>query len=192
MTSVNIKNTIQSRIDALAGAAAHNRPFLIAIEGKSTSGKTTLAAELKSTYDCNLFTTDDFFLQPRQQTPDRLAEIGGNIDYERFKEEIIEPLKQGRAFTYRRYDCQTQSLSDEIRVTPKPLNIIEGVYSMHPYFGDIYGFTIFLSISEQEQTRRLMIRNPKLYEKFVNGWIPMENKYFETFKIAERCGLVVN
>ena len=33
---------------------------------------------------------DDYFLQPYQRTEERLAEPGGNVDYERFKEEIYD------------------------------------------------------------------------------------------------------
>jgi len=36
--------------------------ILIAIDGQSASGKTTLGELLKEWYDCNLFHMDDFFL----------------------------------------------------------------------------------------------------------------------------------
>jgi uridine kinase len=37
---------------------------IVAIDGKCTSGKTTLAAKLAEIYDCNVFHMDDFFLRP--------------------------------------------------------------------------------------------------------------------------------
>ena len=37
---------------------------LVAIDGKCTSGKTTLASKLTEIYDCNVFHMDDFFLRP--------------------------------------------------------------------------------------------------------------------------------
>ena len=35
---------------------------------------------------------DDFFLQPKQRTKERLEQAGGNVDYKRFKKEIVHFL----------------------------------------------------------------------------------------------------
>ena len=76
-----IENVTQ-QIDALL----RDKDFVVvAIDGKCTSGKTTLAARLAEIYDCNVFHMDDFFLRPEQRTPERFAQIGGNVDYERFR-----------------------------------------------------------------------------------------------------------
>lgn len=32
---------------------------------------------------------DDYFLQPFQRVPERLKEIGGNVDYERVKKKFL-------------------------------------------------------------------------------------------------------
>lgn len=32
---------------------------------------------------------DDYFLQPFQRVPERLEEIGGNVDYERVKKKFL-------------------------------------------------------------------------------------------------------
>ena len=57
---------------------------VLAIEGGSASGKTTLGNILYEIYGCTVFHMDDFFLQPHQRTPERYNEIGGNVDRERF------------------------------------------------------------------------------------------------------------
>ncbi|MBQ8758231.1 MAG: hypothetical protein IJZ20_00890, partial [Clostridia bacterium] len=61
----------------------------LAVEGGSASGKSTLGALLESVYDCTVFHMDDFFLRPEQRTPERFAEIGGNVDRERFLSEVL-------------------------------------------------------------------------------------------------------
>mgnify|MGYP003765190341 CR=1 FL=1 len=58
----------------------------------SAARKTTFIQKLQKEFDENIFHMDDFFLQEKQRTSERLQEIGGNIDYERFKEEIFEKL----------------------------------------------------------------------------------------------------
>ena len=70
-----IENVTQ-QIDALL----RDKDFVVvAIDGKCTSGKTTLAARLAEIYDCNVFHMDDFFLRPEQRTPERFAQIGGEV-----------------------------------------------------------------------------------------------------------------
>ena len=90
--------TIRKKIDELL---TQKDMVIVAIDGKCTSGKTTLASQLAEVYDCNVFHMDDFFLRPEQRTPERFAEIGGNVDYERFREEVLLPLKSGKAFSCR-------------------------------------------------------------------------------------------
>ena len=46
---------------------------------------------------------DDFFLQPYQRTADRLSQIGGNVDYERFKKEILDHLNDREGLEYQIY-----------------------------------------------------------------------------------------
>ena len=45
---------------------------------------------------------DDFFLRPEQRTEERLKEVGGNVDRERFLEEVARPLtNKKKSFGYR-------------------------------------------------------------------------------------------
>lgn len=180
---------IRQRIDALL--QTHQR-ILIAIDGNCTAGKTTLARALAGEYTCNVFHMDDFFLRPEQRTAERLAQAGGNVDYERFREEILRPLTEGRAVTYRPYDCHSRALKDLVAVVPRQLNIIEGTYSQHPYFGDPYQLTIFLSVPEALQRQRIGLRPERVRQRFFAEWIPMEQRYFEAFDICRNSDLALD
>ena len=171
---------------------AKNSRLLVAIEGGSASGKTTLAALLARVYDCNVFHMDDFFLRSEQRTEERLAEPGGNVDRERFSEEVLRPLTEGQEVTFRRYDCQTQTLAAPATTAPKALNIVEGAYSMHPALADSYGLTVFLKIPPEVQRSRVLARNgPEVGERFFTHWIPLEQRYFDALDPAGRCDLIL-
>ena len=178
-----------SAIDSLLQKQAR---VIVAIDGKCASGKTTLAARLAEIYDCNVFHMDDFFLRPEQRTPERFAEAGGNVDYERFHEEVLLPLLSGRGFSYRPFDCRTFTLSGPVSVPVKRLNIIEGSYSMHPYFRDPYDLKLLLTVDEETQRQRILQRPPFLHQRFFTEWIPMENRYLAHFRIQDRCDLVLS
>lgn len=165
---------------------------IVAVDGNSGAGKSFLADWIENQRDCNVFHMDHFFLTPGLRTAERLAEIGGNIDYDRFRAEVAAGLLSGREFCYRIYNCCKMAFEEKpVWVTPRKLNIVEGVYSMHPALIDIYNLKIFLGIDKEEQRKRIRARSgPDLYERFQSIWIPMEDKYFETYKIKEKSDLV--
>lgn len=173
------------------GLLARKDRVIVAIDGKCTSGKTTLAAKLAKVYDCTVFHMDDFFLRPEQRTQERYEQTGGNVDYERFYEEVLIPLLAGGEFAYRPFDCKTFTLVDPIRVAAKKLTIIEGSYSQHPYFKDPYDLKVLLTVEEETQRRRVLERPAFVQERFLTLWIPMENAYLEHFRIAEKADLVL-
>ena len=179
---------IRKKIDALL---AQKDRVIVAIDGKCTSGKTTLAAKLAEIYDCNVFHMDDFFLRPEQRTPARFAEVGGNVDYERFREAVLLPLQAGQPFSYRPFDCSTLALSGPIQVALRKLNIVEGTYSQHPHFGDPYDLKVVLTVTPELQRERILQRPAVLHRRFFEEWIPMENRYFQCWKIEEICDLVL-
>ena len=172
---------------------AQDKPVSVAIEGSSATGKSTLAALLSRVYDCNVFHMDDFFLQPHQRTPERFAEPGGNVDYERFREEILLPLSSEKPFSYRPFSCATMSLASPVQVVPKQLNIIEGAYSMHPALSGFYDFSVFLKIDADTQSSRILFRNgAQMQQRFLHEWIPLEKRYFEHFQIESQCSLRID
>lgn len=174
---------IQKRIDELM---ANKEQVIVAIDGNCTAGKTTLASKLAELYDCNVIHMDDFFLRPEQRTPERYAEVGGNVDYERFLEEVLVPLKTGNSFSYRPFDCGTFTLSKPVEVMPKKLHIIEGTYSHHPYFGNPYDLKIFLTIPPEVQHERILKRPAFLHKRFLEEWIPMEQRYFDGLGVCPK------
>ncbi len=165
---------------------------ILAVEGGSASGKSTLSEVLSSVYDCNVFHTDDFFLRPEQRTPERFKEVGGNLDRERFYDEVIKSLVKNETVNYRPFDCSLQALGNTVSITPKKLTIVEGVYSMHPSFGKYYNLSVFLDIAPDFQKKRIEKRNsPALAKRFFEEWIPLENTYFEKTGIKSRTHLVI-
>lgn len=160
----------------------------IAIEGPCASGKSTLGEELSREFNARLFHADDYFLRPEQRTPQRLAETGGNFDRERFFAEVAEPVKNRRDALCRKYSCSSGTLSDEFCVPYAPVTVVEGSYCMHPQLGEYFDIGVFLNINPEEQSARIMQRNgPAMHKRFIEEWIPMENRYFCAMNIRDRC-----
>lgn len=160
----------------------------IAIDGRCGSGKTTLANKLKEYLDCHIFHMDDFYLQVCQRTKERYNEPGGNVDRERFKKEVLDPLNNQQDVLYRPLDCSSMSISEGTVYPYKPINIIEGSYSCHPELIEDYDLTIFVDIDESLRHKRIEERNGKeALNMFTKKWIPLEEKYFSCFDIQNHC-----
>lgn len=197
-THVTIMDSCKERFAKVYHALHHivnsddsNSTIFVGIDGMCATGKTTLGYYLKEQFECNLFHMDDFFLQRYQRTPERLSEVGGNVDYERFRREVIEPLCRKEDVRYRPFDCHTGMLTKGEQMMFKRLNIIEGSYSLHPYFGDIYGLRVFTESSAERQLENIRKRNgEQMLQRFREEWIPKENAYFDKFRIREGCIVV--
>ena len=162
-------------------------PVLVAIDGRCGSGKTTLGEYLHGKFDCNLFHMDDFFLRMEQRTPERMTEVGGNVDYERFYETVLLPVSAKKSVLYQPFSCREWKLMDKYEIPYKKLNIIEGSYSFHPYFGDHpYQLKIFMNIDSDIQMRNIIKRNgEEKAQDFREKWIPKEEAYFEKFHVQD-------
>lgn len=175
------------RIDACSA-----KPCIITIDGRAGSGKSTLAEELAAVLDADIVHMDDFFLPPELRTAQRLSEAGGNIHYERFREEVMSRLHSGTDFEYRRFSCGEMKLSGSRGIRAGDYIIVEGSYSLHPEFGDYADVKIFCDVESTEQLRRLTARDGvRFAEMFRSRWIPMEEKYFSSFDIASKCDFIM-
>lgn len=173
------------RIDALLRDKGRAR---VAIDGNSGAGKSTLGALLAAVYGGNLYHMDDFFLPSERKTPERLAEPGGNVDRERFASEVLAHI--GTAFSYRPWRCHPGKLDAPVSVVPRDVEIVEGVYSLHPDLRGAYDLRVFLSIGSDAQIARIRRRSGEaLAKRFESEWIPLENVYFDHLGVRECCQL---
>lgn len=172
-------------------------PFLAAIDGPCASGKTLLSRDilnqLISRYGLNvgLIEIDHFFLPPGLRSETRFAEPGGNIHYERFQQEVIEPILAHQAPKYSVFDCSIMDYSGTIEVLVSDMILIEGVYSHHPLWRDELDLRIFCHANMDVRLQRLEKRDgQQKLRRFIDEWIPMEDKYFEAFDVKNKSDII--
>ncbi|MBO8436504.1 MAG: uridine kinase [Spirochaetes bacterium] len=167
---------------------------IVAIDGRSASGKTTIASEMADVLGATIIHMDDFFLPLPLRTEARYREAGGNVHYERFIEEVLPGLENHEVFYYHRFDCSKMAYADElVRVDASRLVVVEGAYSLSPCFGHYYDFSVFMDIEAEEQMRRIVKRNgEERAEAFKTRWIPLEEAYFTATETAKRADLILD
>lgn len=182
---------VRSIAEKIGSSFKPGETYLVAIDGRCASGKTTLASLLQEQApDCAVVHMDHFFLQNEQRTKERLAKPGENTDHERVLSEVIRPLKEGKAVQYRPYDCGIKGFREPVRIMGKRVVIVEGSYSCHPDLWDFYDLRIFLTTARKEQMERIRRRNGMAAaDVFESKWIPLEEMYFSEYRIEEQCDM---
>ena len=195
MSNVETSNTtvLQTLIVEVEKVVTRGTPVLIAIDGNCGSGKTFYAGQLAKHFCASLVHCDDFFLPRELRTEERLAEVGGNIHYERLRDLLLQ-LKNQRVdvdgkktkqyFSYMAYDCATDTLK-EITQARSNVVIVEGSYALHPTLAEFYDLKILFTVDAQTQRERLAKREGERIADFVNKWIPLENRYFATLNTTD-------
>ena len=187
--SMFVETIIQTVVAKTQQLLQEKQRVLVAIDGRCASGKTTLAQALQERLNCDVIHMDSFFLRPEQRTKERYEMPGGNVDYERLQIEVMEPLKKGHSFCYRPFLCSTQELGEPIAVKETNVILLEGSYSCHPLLWDQTDLHIFLTVDATEQLRRLEKRDASKLRAFQEKWIPLEEHYFASYEIEEKCDL---
>lgn len=166
---------------------------IIAIDGRSAAGKTSLAALIAESSGGSIVHMDDFFLPVDMRTPERLSSPGGNVHSERFIEEVLPHLARKEMFSYRRFDCSLMDYAAEpVEADASGIIVIEGAYSLSPAFGHYYDLSVFCDVDGSVQMRRIIARNGKeKAEVFRTRWIPMEEMYISSCAIMEKADRII-
>ncbi|MBR3358703.1 MAG: hypothetical protein IKG46_12870 [Solobacterium sp.] len=167
-------------------------PLRIAVDGRCASGKSTFAARLAEMTGADVLHMDDFFLRPEQRSEERYRTPGGNVDHERFLEQVLVPLSEGREYTYQPFDCRIMELGTAEVRRPSRITITEGSYSLHPLLKDYYDIKVFLTVQQETQIERIRKRNPDKVQRFIREWIPYEELYFREFDTENQADIVID
>ena len=166
--------------------ANSSAPLLVAIDGRCSAGKTTLAARLRQKLNAPVFHMDDFYLPFALRTPRRLSVSGGHMDWRRLEAEILRPAIRAEEIIYRPYDAHADAWKTAQKISPQRLYIVEGSYALLPVLRPYYGYKIFLTVNAQVQQARLRKREgAEKLRMFQTRWIPAEENYFSACLVPQ-------
>ena len=185
---------LNRRLDKLLADA--EGPLLVAIDGPCGSGKSTLARQLADERGAALFHMDDYYLPFERRIPDWKHVPGANMDFERLRDEVLDPLKrlkeQKARPPYPALACAAYRPREgrmiPAAVQPGQLNFLEGSYCLFPQLEDSYDMRLFLDCPAKIREQRLRKREGAYYEEgFVKLWIPLEQAYHSLCRVRERA-----
>jgi uridine kinase len=176
--------------------------FVVALDGTSGVGKSTLAVAVAAELRASVIPTDDFFSSNRTGdewdacTAAEKADLA--IDWQRLRAAALEPLRAGREaswhpFDFAGYDYATGSgLATEL-VTRQPtiVLVIDGLYSCRPELGDLIDFCIFVEAPPEVRRQRHNERERRDEAEWHRRWDEAEDYYFAHVRTPESYDLVV-
>lgn len=138
-------------IDAIDTLIEQYNASAIAIDGMSGAGKAELAAVLSRRYGAPVIHMSDFTLPLAERAKGWENTPGGDIDFVRFREEIVDPWMQKKPLVYSTLDPETGLPVSRQALPDARLYIVEGTYCLHPFIPDFYDLRIYMSTSPEKR-----------------------------------------
>lgn len=174
------------------------RPVLVAIDGRSGTGKTTIAKKIADRFRGVEINADDFWVggsndEWGKRSPKEKAEMA--IDWKRIKTEVLEPLLAGKSAAWHLFDWKAgHGLSESIHQSkPKPLIVFDGAYSTRPEMLDIIDLSILVEVPHDANRRaRLIKREGEAYMKdWHDRWDIAEDYYFTKIRPSKSFNFII-
>lgn len=168
--------------------------LLVGIDGRGASGKSTLARNLENGE--RAVAVVDFY-RPSSDRKRRAAsgesEIGGDFDWRRLREQVLQPLARDERARYQRYDWTSDALAEWHEVPVGGIVVVEGNYSTRQELTAFYDFTIWIDAPSSLRLERGVQRGGEsTRERWLTEWMPEEDRYIEAENPAERVQLVLD
>ncbi|MGH3277840.1 MAG: phosphoribulokinase [Trebonia sp.] len=154
---------------------------VVAIDGRSGSGKTSLAAKLRLELDAPVVALEDLY--------------GGWDGLERgidlLVTEVLEPLSAGRAARVPRYDWRAGNWSEPWVLEPPAVLIVEGVGAGDRRAAAYASTLIWVAAPEIVRKKRALDRDGATFAPYWDMWAAQEDAMLAREHTPDRADLVV-
>lgn len=162
------------------------RPVLIAVDGRSGAGKTSLALELASLLrqhrEVSLFHLEDVY--PGWNG------LAAGVD--RYLQTVLTPLDQGLDAQWVSWDWAAHFDGETRRTAAAPIVIIEGVGAAHAWARDKLDVVIWVEAPEELRKGRALSRDGETYAPFWDLWAAQEAELLAQHQPAESADILVD
>jgi len=195
---------VDAVVAAIRACAVHARCLVVAIDGRSGAGKSTVAALVGQGIEAVIVPCDDFFAASvsdadwDRRTPEQRA--ADAIDWRRLRREAIEPLRNGRAARWYAFDFLAGPRGDgtyplqrtPTERAPKPVVLLDGAYSSRPELAEVLDLSVLVEAAPTTREARLRAREEAdVLRQWHARWDPAEEYYFGQVRPSSTFDVVV-
>jgi uridine kinase len=154
---------------------------LVAIDGPSGAGKTTLARDLADELAAPTIHMDDLYPGwDGLRAAVRLAE-----------QWVVDRLRSGQPARYRRWDWAADAYADWVQLPGAEVVVLEGCGSGARPVGDAVSTLVWVDADQGIRRARGLARDPA-YGQFWDRWAAQERELYAADRTAERADLVID
>ncbi|WP_418907261.1 aminodeoxychorismate synthase component I [Glutamicibacter endophyticus] len=161
------------------------KPFIIALDGRSGAGKTSLAADLSS-FLASYLPTSILHLEDFYPGWDGLHEA-----IERYAQ-VLPRLAHGQSIHWPRWDWERSAPGELASYSPTSIVIVEGVGAAAAAVRDQLDLTIWVGADETLRKRRAIARDGDTYLPYWERWAAQEERYLDSDQPADAADLVID
>lgn len=181
------------------------RPLLVGLDGRSGSGKTHLSGLVARELEAAVVPFDDFFAagvtDAEWDARDARQRVEDVFDCARLRREVLEPLLDGREGRWHAFDFERGTRPDgtygfkadpEV-LQPRPVVLLDGVYSGRPELSDLVELAMLVEAPPSTRRARLAEREEADFlARWYDRWQPAEDYYFSHIRPPSSFDLVVH
>lgn len=156
--------------------------MVVAVDGRSGTGKTTYAGRLAERLAAPVLHLDDVY--PGWDGLEAAVTI--------VTDSVLAPLAAGEPAAYARWDWMRARPGRRVVVPPTPVLVVEGVGAgAHPA-GDHAAVTVWLEADDDLRRHRALSRDGAVFERQWERWAAQEERVFAADHVRDRADLVVD
>lgn len=175
------------------------KTLLVGVDGPGGAGKSTfaegLAVALTALRERAAIVHLDDFYRPaaeRLQGPLESRPPAGDYDWERLREQVLQPLAQDQPARYQRYDWPADALAEWHTLPIGGAVIVEGISSLRNELAPFYDFKVWVVSPRPVRLQRGLERDGEAARsRWEEDWMPAEEHYFHRHHPQEQADLWV-
>ncbi|MCW3528566.1 hypothetical protein K6Y76_36865 [Burkholderia cenocepacia] len=190
-------NEIQVVIDRVSRLRELGTPVVVALDGRSGTGKSTLGLEIATVVNGTYVDQDDFFCggeldQWRAVSPE--IRVDKCIDWQRVLRDIVLPFRASRPIHYHPFNWDTMDGldPDPITIEPSDVLILDGAYSTRAELADYLDLTVLVTLDDEIRRQRIMDREGEDWTlEWFTVWDAAEDLYFGKMRPESEFDIVI-